>query len=62
MIIQVFSNSMIFPCMEFFSDFPGFPWFPEPVGTLLEIEDKNTRYGPYQLKRYSFNFKTYYFL
>ena len=30
MINQVFSNSMIFPCMElFFSDFPGFPWFPE---------------------------------
>ena len=26
MIIQVFSNSMIFPCMElFFGDFPGFP-------------------------------------
>ena len=26
MIIKIFSNSMIFPCMElFFSDFPGFP-------------------------------------
>ena len=24
MIIQVFPNSMIFPCMELFSDFPGF--------------------------------------
>ena len=29
-----FSNSMIFPCMVFFRDFPGFPWFPELVGTL----------------------------
>ena len=35
MIIQFFSNSMIFPCMElFFRDFPGFPGFPELVGTL----------------------------
>ena len=32
MIIQGFSNSMIFQCMElFFGDFPGFP---ELVGTL----------------------------
>ena len=35
MIIQAFSNAMIFPCMElFFLDFPGFPGFPELVGTL----------------------------
>ena len=34
-IIQDFSNSMIFTCMKlFFSDFSGFPWFPELVGTL----------------------------
>ena len=39
---QVFSNSMIFPCMELFSDFPGFPWFPERVGTLY--------YGTYLFK------------
>ena len=25
MIIQAFSNSMIFPFMDFFLDFPGFP-------------------------------------
>ena len=25
MIIQFFWNSMIFPCMELFCDFPGFP-------------------------------------
>ena len=36
MIIQVFSNSMIFHAWIFFSDFPGFPWFPELVGTLLD--------------------------
>ena len=38
MIIQFFSNSMIFPCMElFFHDFPGFPGFPELVGILLDM-------------------------
>ena len=38
MIIQAFSNSMIFSCMElFFLDFPGYPWFPELVGTLMSI-------------------------
>ena len=36
MIIQGFFKFMIFPCMElFFSDFQGFPWFPELVGTLI---------------------------
>ena len=35
MIIQDFSNSMIFHAWNFFSDFPGFPWFPELVGTLI---------------------------
>ena len=33
MILQFFSNSM--HACNFYSDFPGFPWFQELVGTLL---------------------------
>ena len=41
MIIQVFSNSMIFPCMElFFNDFPVFPQFP---GLPLTFKSRKSR-------------------
>ena len=32
---QIFQIPWFFHAWNFFSDFPGFPWFPELVGTLL---------------------------